>query len=280
MNKVKNFLVSASAGLVLLSNTAGFAAAAAPVGSWDVTGSYDIGFQLTADPTVYTHDADLTQSGSAVDGVGGYPAGGPYAYEWDVTSGTVSGNTITLTVTYTVGAPGTIMNMTGTIAPNGSMSGTWDDNFGGARTGTWQTSSGAAKISVPSECDGMTIDNVVLGTSGSDNLVGTSGRDLILAKGGSDNVDGLGGNDCIVGGDGADNLIGGNGDDVLLGQGGADNLLGGAGGDKLYGGASSDSLKGEGGNDILEGQGGSDAANGGAGATDACNAEAETQCEL
>ncbi len=145
MNKIKKFLVGAAAGLMLLSNSVGLAAAAQP---WDVTGNYNIGFQLTGDPTVYTHDAQLTQTGSSVDGVGGHPAGGPHVYEWDVTSGTVSGNTINLTVAYTMGAPGTIMNMTGTIAPNGTMSGTWTDNFGGPRSGTWQTTSGDAETAV------------------------------------------------------------------------------------------------------------------------------------
>ncbi len=120
---------------------------------WDVTGNYDIGFVLDNDSTVYTHDATFTQTGSSLTGSGGYPAGGPHTYAWDVTAGNVTGNTITLTVVYNSGAIGTTMHMTGTIANNGTMSGTWDDNFGGSRTGTWSTSSGAATETFVS-CEG------------------------------------------------------------------------------------------------------------------------------
>jgi hypothetical protein len=90
---------------------------------------------------------NLTQNNlGVVTGSGGYPAGGPFVYAWTITSGTVAGNIINLTSDYTLGAIGTTMHMTGTIAPNGSMSGTWDDNYGGpTRTGTWATTSGAAK---------------------------------------------------------------------------------------------------------------------------------------
>jgi Ca2+-binding RTX toxin-like protein len=278
MNNIKKFIASASAALIVLGNSAGLALAA--IEPWNVAGNYNIGFQVTGDPTVYTHDAQLTQTGSSVDGVGGYPAGVPHTYAWDVTSGAVSGNTINLTVIYTLGAVGTVMNMTGTIASDGTMSGTWTDNFGGSRAGTWQTSLGAAVRVTPEGCGDMTFDNVIEGTSASNYLIGTSGRDLIIAKGGSDYVDGKGGDDCILGGDGSDSLSGGAGNDVILGQDGSDAISGGLGDDNLLGGADSDSLKGEGGNDTLNGQGGSDAANGGAGTSDSCTAEAKTQCEL
>lgn len=111
---------------------------------WDVTGAYTVAFNLTNDPTLYVHDMNLSQSGSNVTGTGGYPAGGPYSYSWHVTSGTVTGNTLSLTVLYDTGATGTVMNMTGTIAPNGTMSGTWSDDFGGSRTGDWSTKTGSA----------------------------------------------------------------------------------------------------------------------------------------
>lgn len=111
--------------------------------NWNVSGAYVVNFVLGAG--TYAHDMNLTQSvPGIVTGSGGYPVGGPYAYHWNVTSGSVAGDTISLTSLYDVGAAGTVMHMTGTIAPNGSMSGVWDDNFGGFRTGTWSTASGVA----------------------------------------------------------------------------------------------------------------------------------------
>ncbi len=134
---------------VTLNNTCSY--------NWDVSNTYVVTFMLDGDPTPYAHDAVLTQTGSSVLGSGGYPAGGPHTYAWDVTSGTVTGNNIGLNVLYNLGAPGTVMTMTGTIAPNGSMSGTWTDNFGGTRTGTWVTTSGTAAKTFGSGCTGKGI---------------------------------------------------------------------------------------------------------------------------
>lgn len=114
--------------------------------TWDVSGTYVIAFNLHNDPTIYAHDAVLTQTGTNITGVGGgYPAGGTHTFEWVIDSGTVTGTTINLIAHYTLGAVGTTMNMTGTIAPGGTMYGTWDDNYGGGtRIGEWSTTSGAA----------------------------------------------------------------------------------------------------------------------------------------
>lgn len=109
--------------------------------TWNVTGSYTVSFDG------YVHDMSLVQDGSGnLTGSGGYPASGPYTFAWALTSGTVVGDAINLTADYNVGAIGTTMHMAGTIASNGTMSGTWDDNYGGStRTGTWATTSGAAQ---------------------------------------------------------------------------------------------------------------------------------------
>jgi hypothetical protein len=115
-----------------------FTAAAAP--DWDVTGSYVVSFDG------YEHDATLAQNDMGeVTGSGGYPAGETQTFSWVITDGEVDGDTINLTMDYTFGATGTTMHMTGTIAEDGSMSGTWDDNYGGEeRNGTWETVSGEA----------------------------------------------------------------------------------------------------------------------------------------
>ena len=87
----------------------------------------------------YPHDMFLTQDSLGnITGNGGYLAGSPpYSYEWVIDTGTIAGSNVSLTMHYTVGAVGTTMHMTGIVAPDGlSMSGVWDDDFGGIRNGT------------------------------------------------------------------------------------------------------------------------------------------------
>lgn len=128
------------------------------VAPWNTTGAYEITFFLTGDPTAYIHEAALTQTGTSIDGTGKYPAGGPYTYTWDITSGSISGDTINLTVNYLTGAVGTTMTMTGTVAPNGAVSGTWSDNFGGGtRTGTWSISDGVSVPAIHTPAHGATV---------------------------------------------------------------------------------------------------------------------------
>lgn len=123
---------------------------------WDVTGAYVADFVLGG---IFPHDMFLTQDSLGnVTGNGGYPVGGPYAYSWHITSGTVTDDAINLTIVYDTGSVGTTMHMSGTIAPNGSMSGDWDDNYGGERHGTWSTTAGHAngdsdEDGVPSDSD-------------------------------------------------------------------------------------------------------------------------------
>jgi hypothetical protein len=134
--------------------------------TWDTTGSYVVSFEYLGG--FYDHDVSLVQDGSdMLTGSGGHPAGGPHVYTWVLTSGSVVGDTITFTADYTASAdavvPQTTMNVTGTIAPDGTMSGTWTDNYqGGARAGTWETTSGAAV----EDADGpVTSDVAVSGTT-------------------------------------------------------------------------------------------------------------------
>ena len=118
------------------------ASAAALSVNWNPTGSYTFDFEYSG--SHYAHDATISNlSGGNYNISGGYPVGGPYADAWGGT-GTISGSTVVNSVNYTVGAPGTHMDMTGTIASDGTMSGTWSDNYGGNRTGTWTTTKGAA----------------------------------------------------------------------------------------------------------------------------------------
>lgn len=133
--------------LALLASFGGALAANAATPNWNTTGSYVIAMKYLG--TDYLHDMVLSQDGSGnLAGTGGSPAGAQ-VYTWVITSGAVGGNTIAFTANYTATAdavtPQTILNITGTIAANGTMSGTWSDNYqAGTRSGTWTTTSGRA----------------------------------------------------------------------------------------------------------------------------------------
>lgn len=114
------------------------------------------------------------------------------------------------------------------------------------------------QVPVPTECQGMVLDQPVFGTPGADALNGTPRGDLLYGLGGNDAIDGLAEHDCIVGGDGIDSIAGGAGNDVLLGGVGADSLYGGPGGDTLYGGPGDDFLDGGPGKDTCHRGGGTD----------------------
>jgi hypothetical protein len=121
---------------------------------WSVETVGQFTFYLNGDltNTPYTHHVTLDQAGQTVTGNGGYPVTGPPDdFHWNITSGSLVGTTLTLSMTYDVGAPGVVMTMSGTIAPNGSISGTWTDNYGGTRTGTFTAPAGSATV-VASYC--------------------------------------------------------------------------------------------------------------------------------
>jgi hypothetical protein len=109
---------------------------------WDLTGSYKIQFTLNPGQVpAALYDLTLTQTGNVLIGTGVYDG-----YAWTV-AGSVADDGLTFAATYTSGAIGTTMNVVGTIASDGSMSGTWTDNFpppGGVRDGTWYSTSGEA----------------------------------------------------------------------------------------------------------------------------------------
>lgn len=139
---------AAVAALLVLSFTFGTPAQA--VGqTWDATGSYVVAMNFEG--TDYAHDMTLTQDiNGNLDGSGGSPAGG-HVYTWDVTSGTTTADTIEFYANYTATpdavTPQTVLHVVGTIAFDGTMSGTWSDNYnGGARAGTWETTDGAATV--------------------------------------------------------------------------------------------------------------------------------------
>lgn len=107
----------------------------------------------------------------------------------------------------------------------------------------------------PSACGSLNLTNVVV-ISG--NGSGTNGNDLLLGSTGGDNIRGRDGNDCIVGGGGGDNLDGQKDNDILLGGIGNDSLQGSQGDDLLYGEDGDDDFNGGKGTDVCDGGSGTD----------------------
>jgi hypothetical protein len=132
--------------LLTLIAAVSFSSLAYAAENWDVTGTWKFNYEWLG--SYYEHDAFLTQTGDIITGNGGFPVGGPYAYAWTITDGSITDDQIVLTMDYTVGAPGTTMHMTGTINPDGSILGNWDDNYPAStettRESTWESSYGIA----------------------------------------------------------------------------------------------------------------------------------------
>jgi hypothetical protein len=158
MKKISSLINKATAGFMILA----FAVSSLGIGAvgvaravatpnWDVTGSYVLNMEYLG--TQYPHDLSLTQDGVGnLTGNGGSPAGGNI-YTYDLTSGSVDGNSIDFMANYTATPdavdPLTVMHVMGTIAEDGTISGTWSDNYaGGARSGAITTTSGVA-VAIP-----------------------------------------------------------------------------------------------------------------------------------
>jgi hypothetical protein len=110
---------------------------------WNLTGKYVIKHEWQN--VFYPHDCELTGNNS---GKGGHPAGGPYDFTWHIAGSVppVPGQDFHWVIVYDTGAVGTTMHMVGTVQPDGTLKGTWwDDYQGQRRDGSWSTTSGKAK---------------------------------------------------------------------------------------------------------------------------------------
>jgi len=119
--------------------------------NWNTSGNYVITMNHLG--SEYTHDLTLVQDALGnLTGNGGSPAGAN-TYLWTIQNGMVTGNSIEFTAQYTATpdavTPQTTVVVVGTIASDGTMSGTWSDNYAGNnRSGTWSTASGVASAIV------------------------------------------------------------------------------------------------------------------------------------
>lgn len=148
MYKIKESIKKSGAVLVMMALAFGLGfqgASAAP--NWDVSGDYEIDMNYLG--TDYAHDMSLEmEADGSLSGSGGSPAGAN-VYTWEITSGSVDGNSIEFDANYTATSdavtPQTVLHVEGTIAADGTISGIWSDNYqGGTRAGTWESTSGAA----------------------------------------------------------------------------------------------------------------------------------------
>ena len=112
---------------------------AAEGSNWNVTGTYAVNVTLDPSATVYPETLVLVQSGTSITGTSLNYNGGCSLFT--ITGGSVVGDAINFSVS---NGCGTTINLAGTIAATGSMSGAWADVAPGTRTGAWLTTSGAA----------------------------------------------------------------------------------------------------------------------------------------
>ena len=140
---------AAITGLAILFVGSALSAQAAHL-DWDTSGDYDIAFNLGG--TDYIHDLTLVQAtDGSLTGNGGNPANSTHTYHWVLTSGSVlADDSINFTADYTMPGdattPLTTMVVTGMIGANGTLSGTWSDNYQGTvRSGSFRTVAGMAE---------------------------------------------------------------------------------------------------------------------------------------
>ena len=96
------------------------------------------------------------------------------------------------------------------------------------------------------------------GTAGDDLMGGSSGTDDFYGAAGNDTISGYDGDDILGGGEGNDYILGGPGDDILSGDTDSDYLDGGPGSDRIVGSergvtnSPNDTLRGDTGCDVFE----------------------------
>ena len=135
--KAKNTLAVFVMLALAAGSVAGLAKTASAETVWDLSGDYVISMNYNVSD--YAHDLKLSQDIEGnITGNGGSPAGSN-VYTWEITSGSVSGSSFEFDANYTATAdavtPQTVLHVEGTIALDGTLSGTWSDNYqGGSRS--------------------------------------------------------------------------------------------------------------------------------------------------
>lgn len=111
------------------------------VTGWDVEGSYTL--NLTVGSTPYIEYLVLTQDGGELTGQSLALNPEQTSSRWNIDSGSVIDNVITINAHFGTDTSMKLI-MEGTIATDGSMSGTWHDVGWNTRSGIWSTTAGHA----------------------------------------------------------------------------------------------------------------------------------------
>lgn len=113
--------------------------------------------------------------------------------------------------------------------------------------------------------DAITVNTLIDGGAGNDDIKGGGGNDTIHGRTGNDTIDGSLGNDTVYGDQGNDSIHAGDGDDTVHGNQGNDSIWGGDGDDTIDGDQGNDTIDGEVGDDVCHGNNGNDNLHGGFG---------------
>lgn len=107
---------------------------------WNVAGTWNFDLISTKYPGTYSKTMTISQdiSGNITGSGTNVPAG----LTWSVT-GNVVGNTINFSLAYNVPMSGYVASFTGNIQTDGTINGTWSDNWF-SDSGSWHTTSSAA----------------------------------------------------------------------------------------------------------------------------------------
>lgn len=108
---------------------------------WNVQGDYTI--DLVVNGTPYVEYLVLTQTGGSITGQSLALNEEQTQSRWNIDSGVVSGNSITINAHYGSNTSMQIV-MTGTIGTDGSITGSWHDVGWNTRSGNWHTTAGNA----------------------------------------------------------------------------------------------------------------------------------------
>lgn len=128
---------------------------------WDMTGSYTLEFTCVSGCSgTYVHTLHAA-AGDLSTGDGFFIANP--SISWDVTSGSVSGNDMTLSLEYNNINPGYTVELAGMIHPDGSMSG--DAVSSSGQVFTFETTSGAGTFRTFGEIIEPGEDEIVYGTT-------------------------------------------------------------------------------------------------------------------
>ncbi|HHT9138987.1 MAG TPA: hypothetical protein ACFYEK_17305 [Candidatus Wunengus sp. YC60] len=106
--------------------------------NWNVSGIWNFDVVSTKYPGTYAKTMTITQDANG--NITGTGANVPAGYTWSV-AGNLTGSNVTFALTYGAPMSGYVANFVGTIAPDGTMNGTWSDVMYGD-SGPWSSSNG------------------------------------------------------------------------------------------------------------------------------------------